>query len=205
MKRRSFAALLIAVTVRLAWWSPARAMESIPSRAGKKVLIVYLSRTGNTAVVAHMIQGQVGGDIVELELTEPYPEVYGAIVAQVAKENDTGHLPPLKTSLRSVETYDVVFLGFPTWGMQLPPPMKSLLSAYDLSGKTIIPFNTHGGYGKGNSFRSIEELCPNAVILDGLSTRGGLERDGIMLALEGRRRGEVAAEVSAWLRRIQML
>ena len=118
-----------------------------------KVLIVYLSRTNNTKAVAEIIHRQVGGTLVALELENPYPENYQAIVDQVARENETGYLPPLKTKIDSLEKYDVVFVGFPTWGMQLPPPLKSFLSQYDLSGKTVVPFNTNAGYGIGSSFR----------------------------------------------------
>lgn len=58
------------------------------------VLIVYLSRTGNTEAIAEMIHNEVGGTMVELELETPYPEDYDAIVAQVDRENETGYLPP---------------------------------------------------------------------------------------------------------------
>ena len=95
----------------------------------------------------------VGGTLVALELKNPYPEDYKAIVDQVVKENESGFLPPLKTKIDSIQKYDVVFVGFPTWGMQLPPPMKSFLNQYDLSGKTIVPFNTNAGYGIGSTFR----------------------------------------------------
>ncbi len=80
--------------------------------------------------------------LVALELEKPYPENYQQIVAQVVKENESGYLPPLKTKIDSMEKYDVVFLGFPTWDMQMPPPMKSFLHQYNLRGKTVIPFNT---------------------------------------------------------------
>src|SRR3954465_15721513 len=88
-----------------------------------KILIVYLSRTNNTKAIAEIIQKNVGGRLVALELEKPYPENYQAIVQQVVNENETGYLPPLKTKIDSFQTYDVVFVGFPTWGMQLPPPM----------------------------------------------------------------------------------
>ena len=63
-----------------------------------KVLIVYLSRTNNTKAVAEIIHKKVGGDLAALELVTPYPENYQQIVAQVANENATGFLPPLKTT-----------------------------------------------------------------------------------------------------------
>ena len=168
------------------------------------ILIVYLSRTGNTEVVAEIIRDEVGGDMVELELETPYPEDYDAIVAQVARENEMGTLPPLKTEIENMQDYETVFIGFPTWGMQLPPPMKSFLNEYDLSGKTVIPFNTNGGYGLGSSIRQVEELCPDSKIPESFSVRGGLERDGIYLDIKGDRREEVRAEAVEWLRNIGM-
>jgi flavodoxin len=99
------------------------------------ILIVYLSRTNNTKAVAEMIHKKVGGSLLEIELEKPYPENYQAIVQQVAKENETGFLPPLKTRIDSIHKYDMIFIGSPTWGMQLPPPIKSILKQYDFSGK----------------------------------------------------------------------
>src|SRR5688572_5740198 len=128
----------------------------------QEILIVYLSRTNNTKAVAEMIHKQVGGKLVALELVTPYPEHYQTTVAQVARENETGYLPPLKTKIDSIEKYDVVFVGFPTWGMQLPPPMKSFLTQYDLSGKIVVPFNTNGGYGIGSTFDTVKKLCPRS-------------------------------------------
>lgn len=168
----------------------------------KNILIVYLSRTKNTKSVAEMIQQNVGGNLVELELENPYPEDYKTIVAQVQKENETGFLPPLKTKIGNIEKYDVVFIGFPTWGMKLPPPVKSFLKQHDLKGKTIIPFNTNAGYGIGSSFETLKELTPNSRILEGFSVEGGKERDGILFVMKGEKERKVRDEVEKWLKKI---
>src|SRR5690606_34151181 len=169
-----------------------------------KILIVYLSRTKNTKAVAEMIQDKVGGTLVSLELQNPYPEDYAAIVAQVAKENETGFLPPLKTKV-DISNYEVVFVGFPTWGMQLPPPMKTFLSENNLSGKTLIPFNTNAGYGIGSSFDTVKELCPDSKILEGFSAKGGVERDGVLFVMEGEKEIKVRLAVSSWLEGINLI
>jgi flavodoxin len=171
----------------------------------ENILIVYLSRTNNTKAIAEIIQKNVGGKLVALELEKPYPENYKAIVEQVSKENETGYLPPLKTKIDSMEKYDVVFIGFPTWGMQLPPPMKSFLHQYDLSGKTVIPFNTNAGYGVGSSFETVKKLCPNSKILEGFSTKGGIERDGVFFVMKGEKEKQAQDEVRKWLQKIGML
>ena len=109
--------------------SSSQTKESDPGIASTinsdKILIVYLSRTSNTKAIAEMIQRNAGGTLVAIELEKPYPENYRATVEQVVKENVTGYLPPLKTKIDSIQNFDVVFVGFPTWGLKLPPPMKS--------------------------------------------------------------------------------
>lgn len=171
----------------------------------EKVLIVYLSRTSNTKAIAEIIHANVGGDFVALELVNPYPEDYKTTVAQVVKENETGFLPPLKTKIDNIEDYDVVFVGFPTWGMQLPPPMKSFLKQYDLAGKTVVPFNTNGGYGIGSTFSTVKELCPKSEVVEGFSTKGGVERDGILFVMEGEKEKEARLEVENWLRKLKII
>lgn len=175
------------------------------STGSGKVLIVYLSRTNNTKKIAEIIHENMGGMLVGLELKKPYPRDYKAIVDQVVEENATGFLPPLKTEIDRIQKYDVVFVGFPTWGMQLPPPVKSFLNQYDLSGKTVVPFNTHAGYGIGSGFRTVKELCPKSKVLDGFSTKGGVERDGIYFVIEGEKEKQARDEIKRWLRKIKLI
>lgn len=188
-------------------YSNAQAPESGETGLGKdqNVLIVYLSRTKNTKEVAEIIHKNVGGTLVELQLEKPYPDNYDAIVNQVTNENAKGFLPPLKTKIDNIEKYDVIFVGFPNWGMQLPPPVKSFLKQYDLSGKTIVPFNTNAGYGVGSGFRDVKELCPNSNVLEEFSTKGGVERDGILFVIEGKKEKQVQGEVNKWLKKIGLI
>ena len=171
------------ISVLLLTMSTVLCLASGPSRAqqprvnsqrvptAKNTLIVYLSRTNNTKAIAEIIHQKVGGTLVALELETPYPADYRATVQQVVRENETGYLPPLKTKIERMEQYEFVFVGFPTWGMKLPPPVKSFLHQYNLKGKTVIPFNTNGVYGVGSSFDTIRELCPQSTILQGFTTR----------------------------------
>jgi flavodoxin len=170
-----------------------------------KVLIVYLSRTNNTKTIAEIIHRNVGGTLVALELEKPYPGNDMATVQQVVRENETGYLPQLKTKIDSIQNYDVVFVGFPTWGMKLPPPMKSFLKQYDLSGKTIVPFNTNDGYGIGSSFETVKELCPNSKMLEGFTTRGGVESDGQPFLSKNETANEAERKVKQWLQKIKLI
>lgn len=180
-------------------------VETGTTPASNKILIVYFSRTNNTKAIAEIIHKNVGGTLVALELEKPYPENYEAIVQQVVEENDTGYLPPLKTKIDSIGKYDVVFLGFPTWGMKLPPPMKSFLHQYDLTGRTIVPFNTNAGYGVGSCFQTVKVLCPNSEVLEGFEIKGGVERDGIYFVMEGEKEKQAQEEIKKWLRKIKFI
>jgi len=171
----------------------------------KKILIVYLSRTNNTKTIAEIIHKNVGGKLVALELEKPYPEDYRATVQQVVQENETSYLPPLKTKIDSIQNYDVVFVGFPTWGMKLPPPMKSFLKQYDLSGKTVVPFNTNDGYGIGSSFDTVKELCPDSNMPDGFTIKGGVESDGQPRLSKDENKKEAEKEVKKWLQKIKLV
>jgi flavodoxin len=175
------------------------------SPSSKKILIVYLTRTKNTEAVARMIQKEVGGKLVALELVSPYPTDYRAHVAQMVQENQENFLPPLKTKIDSIGQYDIVFVGFPTWDMKIPPPMKTFLKQYDLSGKTVVPFNTNAGYGVGSSFETVKELCTKSKVLDGYSTKGGIERDGILFVMKDDKERTVKAEVQEWLKKIGLI
>ena len=194
-------AVLIPALLFLAACSRAQETTNISG----KILIVYLSRTGNTEAVARIIHEEVGGTLVSLELEKPYPDDYQQTVKQVSEENASGYLPPLKTKIDSMGRYDIVFVGFPTWGMQLPPPMKNFLHQYDLSGKTVIPFNTNAGFGIGSSFEAVKTLCPKSRVLDGFTTNGGIERDGILLVIKGDKAEEARVDVKKWLIQVGIL
>ena len=173
-----------------------------PVNAGNpKALIVYLSRTQNTEALAKKVQEKVGGDLVTLELQTPYPENYQVIVKQVDQENKDGYLPPLKNQIDDIGQYDVIFVGFPTWDMQLPPPIKSFLNQYhtDLNGKMIVPFNNNAGYGMGQSLAQFKQYCRGCQIMQSIELRGGIERDGILFVMEGERAKHAKNEIAQWL------
>lgn len=145
-------------------------------RSGSRTLVAYFSRSGNTRVVAGLIQRGLGADLFEIRPATPYPEDYLQTVEQARKERDSGFEPALEKTVRDIAAYDTLFLGFPIWGETAPPVVRAFLSAHDLAGKTIIPFNTHGGYGLGNSRSVLKSHAPNAKLLEGLVMEGEQER-----------------------------
>ena len=168
------------------------AYASATGITGKKILIVYYSRTGNTRAVGQHILSHVGGDIVELQTVQTYPEEYKATTEQAKQELKSGYLPPLQTKIKNIESYDVIFLGSPNWWNTIASPVRTFLSSYDLSGKTIAPFITHGGSALGKSVTDIRTLCPKSTVLEGIAIR-----DSKVESSSGR--------VAAWLRTLDMV
>jgi flavodoxin len=132
----------------------------------KKILIVYYSWGSNTKDIANKIQKQVGGDIFELIQEEPYPDSYKEVIKVSKADVESDYKPVLKNKINNVRDYDVIFLGSPIWFGTIAPAVKTFLSENDLNGKTIIPFVSHGGGGKGKSETAIKQFAPKANIIN---------------------------------------
>lgn len=153
-----------------------QASEERPAPSGSRSLVAYFSRSGNTRVVAGLIQRGLGADLYEIRPATAYPEDYLQTVEQARRERDSGFEPALESRVHNLGAYDTLFLGFPIWGETMPPVVRAFLSAHDLAGKTIIPFNTHGGYGLGNSRAVLDRHAPKAKVLEGFVMEGEQER-----------------------------
>ena len=83
--------------------------------------------------------------------------------------------------VENMDDYDTILLGYPNWWASIPMPVASFLEAYDFSGKTIVPFCSHGGGRFGQSLTAIAKLAPNANMGEALSVHysggSGLSED----------------------------
>lgn len=119
---------------------------------------------GNTQYAATIIQDNTGADMFRIEPKTPYPTDHDTLVAQAKKEKENNLRPEIKNHIEDISQYNTIFLGYPTWWSDMPMILYSFLDEYDFSGKTIIPFNTHGGSGFANTIETISELEPNATV-----------------------------------------
>lgn len=168
---------------------PGSAFAQGIARPEQPILVVYFSRSGNTRVVAGLIHRAFNTDLFEILPAVAYPEEYLATVEQARQERDRGTLPVLKAKVPDIARYATVFLGLPIWGETAPPLIRSFLSEHDLSGKTLIPFITHGGYGLGSSESVIARHAPRAQLRPAFSMQADQERqtmDGVNAWLVGK-------------------
>lgn len=137
-----------------------------------KSLVVYYSHSGNTNKIAEIIHKKVGGDILRIEPTKPYPRDYNRVVEQAKKEIKSGYLPELQLHIDDITSYNKIFIGSPNWWNTIAPPIKSFLIQHDLSSMILVPFCTHGGGGKGKLFSDIQKECNNSIVKNGFAIYG---------------------------------
>ncbi|MGM0216241.1 flavodoxin [Enterococcus sp. AZ109] len=110
---------------------------------------------GATTYVAQTIQEKIGGDLHSIQVEQPYSADFDETRDRNHEEADEAALPALVPSDLDLDTYDTVFIGYPVWATGAPRAIFSFLEQYDLTGKTVIPFCTHDGYGSGSSYSEI--------------------------------------------------
>lgn len=129
--------------------------------------------TGNTEVAAGIIQELTGADMFKIEPQQAYSKDYNECIAQAQSDQKRNARPELKTYPTSIDSYDVLYLGFPNYWGTMPMAVFTFLEHFDFTGKTIRPFCTHEGSGMGSSIQDIQKLCPGAEVGKGLAIRGG--------------------------------
>ena len=131
---------------------------------------------GNVEYFASVIQKNTGADVFRIEPKVPYTKEHKALVAQAKQELLKSARPEIKGRIENLDSYDTIFFGYPNWWGDMPMILYTFLDQYDLSGKTIVPFNVHGGSGFSDTIQEIARKEQGAnVKSDGLS----ISRDDI--------------------------
>ena len=168
-----------------------------------KTLIVYYSRKGenywngsiknltrgNTEIVAEMIAKMTGADLFQVETVKTYDADYYTCIEEAKAELREGARPELKSYMDSMDGYDTIFVGYPSWRGTMPMAMFTFLEHYDLSGKRILPFCTNEGSGMGSSERDLKKICKGAEVKSGLS-------------IHGAEAAQSRAKAEAWIRKL---
>ncbi len=125
----------------------------------------YGRKRGNMDYVSDIIASELGAKTFELTRVRPYPDDHDELIYQASLELDLNEHPKIAvTPIFNVDDFDVVFIGYPIWWYDLPMPFYTFFLRYDLSGKIIIPFCSHGGSRPYKTFEVIRQLEPNAHV-----------------------------------------
>lgn len=124
---------------------------------------------GNAELIANWIAEETGGDLFSIKTQNKYSSDYDECLNQARKERDNNERPALVGRVNNIDDYDVIFLGFPNWWYTCPMAVFTFVESYDLEGKTIIPFCTHGTGGLSRTIRDLKNLLPeNCEVLEAI-------------------------------------
>ena len=138
--------------------------SGVDAVAGASIVLDNEKVLGNTEYMAYAIQEAVGGDLFRIETVQQYPLEHEPLVEMADEEQNGNARPELLNRVENMEQYDTIFLGYPNWWGDMPMPLYTFLEEYDLSGKTIIPFSSHGGSGFSRTESTIAQMQPNASV-----------------------------------------
>ncbi|WP_349673218.1 flavodoxin [Lacrimispora sp.] len=178
------------------------------SGSGSKILIAYFTAAENSGIdavtsasyttvngtsvgrvraVADMIAAETGGELFSIQTSVVYPTDGGELIDYAAGEQDANARPELTRQIENLDQYDAIFIGYPNWWYDMPMVMYSFFEKYDFAGKTIIPFNVHNGSRFSSTIKTIQELEPEATVVE----------DGFTVS--ERTVADAAGDVASWL------
>ena len=145
--------------------------DNMTTEEANSTVVIDGKVLGNTQYMAYVIQDTAGANIFRIIPETPYPTDHETLVDLASDEQDADARPAIRDAIPADEfaQYETVFVGYPNWWGDMPMILYTFFETYDFAGKTIIPFNTHGGSGFSGTRNSIRTLEPNAVVDDGLS------------------------------------
>ena len=196
--------ILSIILAGLAFFGINKATAEEINMTGKKVLVVYFSRTGeqysvgnitegNTAIIAKMIADKTKGDLFEVKLkNDTYPAAYKALTEVALAEKKANARPEIADNVTNFADYDVVFIGTPNWWADMPMALYTFIEANDWSGKIVAPFVTHEGSGL-SSIPSKIKTATNTEVLEGLAIYGHVAQN---------ERDKAEQDVQNWLKKI---
>lgn len=171
------------------------------TEGGSNMLVAYFSlageqygvgviEEGNTSIIAHMIAEQTGADLFEIEAVTPYPTSHSELLDVSRQEMADNARPEIAGTVDNMDDYDTIFIGYPNWWGDMPMIVYNFLESYDLSGKTIVPFCTHGGSGLSNTESTIADIT-GGTMKDGFAIPGTTAQND---------RDAAKSKVADWLR-----
>ena len=175
--------------------------ESMPDSpsTGAHILVAYFSATNNTESIANHIKDVLGeeDDIYEIIPESPYTSDdlnYNNNSSRANREQqDSAARPAINGTVANMEQYDVIFLGYPIWHGQAPRIMYTFVEAYDLTGKTIVPFCTSGSSSIGSSATNLAAVTTGADWLPGSRFSGSAGQSAVANWVNGLKLPEAEA------------
>ena len=187
--KKLFASLtLLLASAGAAYAADNKILVAVFSRADENYSVGIIEK-GNTMVLAEMIAEKTGGELFEIKPAKPYPKDYKT-TTEIAKREQNENARPALLNDKDISGYDTIFLGYPNWWGDMPMIIYTFLESHDFSGKTVIPFCTHGGSGLSGTEGTLRRRLSNSRLMKGLGVNGVTAQNN---------RDETRKRVNEWL------
>ena len=157
--------------------------EAIPMKKNPKILVAYYSQGGHTRAAAEDFKALTGGDIFEIKPAVPYPESHDPCLKMQMEQIQSEARPALASKGPDLQSYDVIFVGYPIWYYVEPMVIDTFLESADFSDKTVIPFCTSGGYPIRDCVERIKKRIPQAHVEAGIRANSHSDRSAYVKKL----------------------
>ena len=127
----------------------------------------------NIKLITQEVKSKKKADTFSITVKKKYNANFDKMAGVAKKEIDKDKkikLAPAK--VKNLSDYDTIYLGTPIWWYSLPQPVVTFLRSNDFSGKTIYVYGIHEGSGWENNIEKIQELCPDATVVKGITVYG---------------------------------
>ena len=118
-------------------------------------LVIYYSRTRNTAQVAETLARELESNIIEIKDSKNRKSILNYLNASIDafRENKT------ETNPKTVDLspYSLVYIGTPVWAGKPTPAIVSLIDNCNFQGKDVILFATMGRSGGEGTIERMKE------------------------------------------------
>lgn len=132
----------------------------------------FLKRGNNEVIVDKIMAALPDADVFRIETVKKYKEDYYELIEEAKQELRAKARPELTDTVKDMDQYDTIILGYPNWWGIPPMAVFSFLESYDFAGKKIVPFCSHEGSGLGGSIRQIKMAVPDANLTAGVAIHG---------------------------------
>lgn len=149
-----------------------------------KKLVAYFSASGVTARAAHSLAEAIEADVFEIQPKQPYTKADLDWMNKKSRSSVEMSNPSLRPEIanrvENMDSYDVIFVGFPIWWYVAPTIINTFLEQYDFSGKTIVLFATSGGSGFGKTVQNLKNSVSDTTVLkEGKILNGRLQKEDL--------------------------
>jgi len=137
-----------------------------------QTLIIYYSRTGNTASIARQIAQIIGADVFELNTKDAFPKDMSVTADVAIKQYQSGQLPEL-VETPTLSSYQRILIGSPVWNGKLATPIARYLQETQFSQQQVGLFCSSVGQAANVTTKGIKgttKILPTLFLVGSVVT-----------------------------------